>query len=173
MTIREEPSLYETSSAELSPVKTPTNANAIGVDNDIAAKHNISMELLQNTVIKPLRSITSVGVRYTKAVGGHEVMLDDVRMKAKKWYTWSVGQELSIRNISGEGSVAIKLEDRIDQQDDGDITEFGEEDSWTSGDFEAPAADTGKKRSHRVERRQSAPAEQQTQSTSGNDDFDF
>jgi len=173
MTIREEPSLYETSSAELSPVKTPTNANAIGVDNDIAAKHNISMELLQNTVIKPLRSITSVGVRYTKAVGGHEVMLDDVRMKAKKWYTWSVGQELSIRNISGEGSVAIKLEDRIDQQDDGDITEFGEEDSWTSGDFEAPAADTGKKRSHRVERRQSAPAEQQTQSSSGNDDFDF
>ena len=174
MTIREEPSLYESGSETLSPVKTPTNLNAIGVDSDMAAKHNISMDLLQNTIVKPIRSISSVSVSFKKEVPGHEVMLDDVRMKAKKWYTWRIGQELTVQSLSGEGLIAVKLEDRQEENDGNDMSDFGKEDDWTSTGFEDGVSSAGKKRkSHRVEKKKPAQQPEQKFQGGSSDDFDF
>lgn len=174
MTIREEPSLYESGSETLSPVKTPTNLNAIGVDSDMAAKHNISMDLLQNTIVKPIRSISSVSVSFKKEVPGHEVMLDDVQMKAKKWYTWRIGQELTVQSLSGEGLIAVKLEDRQEENDGNDMSDFGKEDDWTSTGFEDGVSSAGKKRkSHRVEKKKPAQQTEQKFQGGSSDDFDF
>ena len=168
MTIREEPSLYESGSETLSPVKSSTNINALGVDSDMANKHGISMELLQNIIVKPLRSRMSVGVLCKKPAPGHEVMLEDVRMKPKKAYTWKVGQELTVRSENGEGLVAIKLEDRPDT--DETYEEF-KGDEWSEIDENA-ASRGGKKHSRKAERK--APPVEEEQSTSGSsDDFDF
>ncbi len=174
MTIREEPSLYESGSETLSPVKTPTNLNAIGIDSEMAAKHNISMDLLQNTIVKPIRSISSVGVSFKKEIPGHEIMLDDVRMKAKKWYTWRIGQELTVQNMNGEGLIAIKLEDRQDESGLNDMTDFGDENDWTSTGFEDGTSASGKKRkSHRVERKKPEQKPEQEFQSGNSDDFDF
>ncbi len=172
MTIREEPSLYESGSEPLSPVKKPTNVNAIGVDGDMAAKHNISMELLQNIIVKPIRSRVGVGVVCRKMVGGHEVSLDDVRMKVKKMYTWNVGQDLSIRNVNGDGFITIKLEDRPEEEGtDFATNEFGEGSDWeTEETIQENSA--GRRRSKKINRR-AAPAEEETQTSSSKDDFDF
>ncbi len=172
MTIREEPSLYESGSEPLSPVKKPTNVNAIGVDGDMAAKHSISMELLQNIIVKPIRSRMGVGVVCRKMVGGHEVSLDDVRMKVKKLYTWNVGQDLSIRNVNGDGFITIKLEDRSDEEGT-DFTndEFGEGSDWETDDG-TTENNAGKRRSRRISRK-AAPQEDENKNSSGGDDFDF
>lgn len=172
MTIREEPSLFESGSETLSPVKTPTNANAIGVDSDMAAKHNISMELLQNIIVRPVRSRTSVGVACKKMIPGHEVMLEDVQMKAKKHYIWRVGQELSVRSQSGEGLVAIKLEDRSSIDSDSQVMQgFGGDGDWSAADQEQTVTSAERRHSRKVERK-NKPAQEETFS-GGNDDFDF
>ena len=172
MTIREEPSLFESGSETLSPVKTPTNANAIGVDSDMAAKHNISMELLQNIIVRPVRSRTSVGVACKKMIPGHEVMLEDVQMKAKKHYIWRVGQELSVRSQSGEGLVAIKLEDRSSIDSDSQVMQgFGGDGDWSAADQEQTVTSAERRHSRQVERK-NKPAQEETFS-GGNDDFDF
>ena len=168
MTIREEPSLYESGSETLSPVKQYTNINKLGVDADMANKHGISMELLQNIIVKPIRSRMSVGVICKKPAPGHEVMLEDVRMKPKKAYTWKVGQELTIRSENGDGLVAVKLEDRPDT--DETYEEF-KGDEWSEID-ESAASRGGRKHSRKAERK--APPVEEEPSTSGSsDDFDF
>ena len=168
MTIREEPSLYESGSETLSPVKTATNLNALGVDGDMANKHGISMELLQNIIVKPIRSRTSVGVVCRKTAPGHDVMLEDVKMKPKKAYTWKIGQELTVHSENGDGLVAIKLEDRPDEMDT--YEEFSS-DEWSEIDEnEAPRG--GRKHSRKAERK-APPAEEQQQSSGSTDDFDF
>lgn len=171
MTIREEPSLYESGSETLSPVKSPTNANAIGVDSDMAAKHNISMEFLQNIIIRPIRSTTSVGVCCRKAVPGHEVSLADVVLKPKKKYIWRLDEELSIRSLNGDGLVAIKLEDRRDEQGNDPTSDFGEMDEWAEVRQEQGAKSSSKKHSRKVDRKE-APVKEETVS-SNTDDFDF
>ena len=171
MTIREEPSIYESGSETLSPVKTPTNANAVGVDSDMAAKHSISMELLQNIIISPLRSATSVDVCCKKLIAGHEVLLDDVQMKQKKHYVWRTGQELSIRSLNGEGLVAIKLEDRSADNDVSPDLEFGGEGDWST-ETEVTVGSTARKHSRKVEKKAKTVQEDSTASGS-NDDFDF
>ena len=169
MTIREEPSLYESGSETLSPVKKYTNINALGVDGDMANKHGISMELLQNIIVKPIRSRMSVGVICKKPAPGHEVMLEDVRMKPKKAYTWKVGQELTVRSENGDGLVAIKLEDR--PETDETYEEF-KGDEWSEIDESAAASRGGRKHSRKAERK--APPVEEEQSTQGStDDFDF
>ena len=177
MTIREEPSLFNTSSETLSPVKSPTNVNAMGVDGDMAARHNISMEPLQNIVIKPIRSQSAVGVVCKKMFGGHEVTLEDVALKAKKQHTWRLEEELVIRNINGEGMIAIKLEDRRGESDEdfAGALDFGGEDSWV--DSSAGFTDTtysGGKRTRRVKKKAAAPAEEEQSFTNDSSDgFDF
>ena len=171
LTIREEPSLYETSSEPLSPVKTPTNANAIGIDSDMATKHGLSLELLQNIIIKPIRSTLAIGVICKKEIGGQEVTLDDVRLKTKKLYTWRIGQELGIRSDHGEGMVVVKLEDRMDNGEDDSMEDFGGSDDWTDAGEETGGGKTVRKRSRKVQRTQK-PAEEQRDAASG-DDFDF
>jgi len=172
LTIREEPSLYETCSETLSPVKKPTNANAIGVDSDMAAKHGLSLELLQNTIIKPIRSTLAVGVICKKEIPGQEVTLDDVRLKAKKLYTWRIGQELGIRSDHGEGMVVIKLEDRTDNMEDTTMDDFGGTDEWAEVAEESNDASNVKKRSRKVARKPK-PAEEDTSSAGQSNDFDF
>lgn len=170
MTIREEPSLYDSSSEQLSPVKTATNLNAIGVDSDMAAKHNISMELLQSIIVKPIRSKISVGVCCKKAIGGHDVSLEDVRMKPRKQYTWKIGQELTVRNMNGEGCVTVKLEDRSMDENPDPMRGFGENDDWASADS-GQGSPVGKKHSRKVDRK-AAPAPEETGGDSS-DGFDF
>ena len=170
LTIREEPSLYETCSEPLSPVKKPTNANAMGVDSDMAAKHGLSLALLQNIIIKPIRSSLAVGVISNKTFPGQEVLLDDVALKAKKLYTWRVGQELTIRSDRGEGMVVIKLEDRL--EDSGtDLDDFGGSDDWAEVSGDGMEKPNGKKRSRKVERKQKQAEEPAESNT--DDDFDF
>ena len=169
MTIREEPSLYETGSEPLSPVKTPTNVNAIGVDGDMANKHGISMELLQNIIVRPIRSRTSVGVVCKKAFPGHEVLLEDVRLKPKKLYTWKIGEDLTVRSENGEGLVAIKLEDRTTENVD--VADEFEDDSWTTAD-EIPVTTGGRKHSKKT-KRQAPTVEDTSSDAGGGDDFDF
>ncbi len=173
LTIREEPSLFTSGSETLSPVKTPTNVNAMGVDGDMAARHNISMDLLQNIAVKPIRSDISVGVICKKVIGGHEVTLEDVKLKPKKQYTWKLEQELIIRNMNGEGMIAIKLEDRRGESgDDGDTDIFGGAGDWTDNDLSSENATySAGKRSKKV-KKSAAPAEEEN-SFSGGDDFDF
>ena len=167
MTIREEPSLYDSGSEPLSPVKSSTNLNALGVDGDMANKHGISMELLQNIIVRPLRSRTSVGVTVKKPAPGHEVMLEDVKLKPKKSYTWKIGQELLVHSENGEGLVAVKLEDRTDS--DENYEEFTG-DEWSEID-ESTEQRGGRKHSRKAERN-AAPAEEQ-QNSGSSDDFDF
>lgn len=172
MTIREEPSLYESGSETLSPVKTPTTANAIGIDSEMAGKHNISMDLLQQISVYPVRSTTSVGVTVKKAVPGHEVMLADVLLKPKKKYIWRLNDELSIRSLSGEGLVAIKLEDRSTDGDQDVASTFGSDDDWSTSTEQQAATAMGRKHSKKVQR---AKKQEEDNSFSGgsNDDFDF
>ena len=168
MTIREEPSLYESGSETLSPVKTPTNLNALGVDGDMANKHGISMELLQNIIVKPIRSRTSVGVVCRKAAPGHEVMLEDVKMKPKKAYTWKIGQELTVHSENGDGMVAVKLEECPDENE---VYEEFQSDEWAEVD-ENDTPRGGRKHSRKAERK-APPAEEQQESSGSSDDFDF
>jgi hypothetical protein len=174
MTIREEPSLFTSASETLSPVKTPTNVNAMGVDSDMAARHNVSMELLQNVVVKPIRSAVSVGVSCRKMIGGHEVTLEDVKLKPKKQYTWKLEQELIIRNMNGEGMIAIKLEDRSgDNEADDVMSAFGGEDGWSSSDpGMANATYSASKHSRKVKKK-AVQTEEDNAMGGGNDDFDF
>ena len=171
LTIREEPCLYESGSETLSPVKTPTNVNAMGVDSDMAAKHNVSMELLQNIVIKPIRSILAVGLICKKSISGQEVLLDDVRLKPRKLYTWKIGQELSIQSTHGEGIIVIKLEKCEETDGDDGMDDFGGSDDWANAGTEGTSGTAGKKRTRKVERKAKA-AEEKTDTTP-NDDFDF
>ena len=147
--------------------------NRIGVDSDLAAKHNISVEFLQNVIIRPLRSKTMIGFRVKKPIPGHEVLLDDVIMKPRKWHTWQVGQEVGIRSAGGEGMVALKL-DLPDGEDDVPGQEiFDNSDDWSdAGDFGTTASTSSTKRGRKVERK-AAPAEEETFSSGGSDDFDF
>lgn len=172
LTIREEPSLYESGSNTLSPVKTPTNLNQMGVEQEMAAKHNISVELLQNTIVKPLRSINSVGVCFRKQIPGHDIMLDDTPLKLKKWYTWRIGQELTVRSANGEGLISVKLEDRRDMDSDNDMTDFGNENEWTATGFDDAGAGE-KQRTHRVSRKKAAPKQEEKPQGGSTDDFDF
>ena len=167
MTIREEPSLYESGSEKLSPVKSYTNLNALGVDGDMANKHGISLELLQNIIVRPLRSRASVGVTCKKPAPGHSVMLEDVKLKPKKTYTWKVGQELLVNSENGEGLIAVKLEDRPD--DDGTYEEFTDNE-WSEID-ENTEQGRGRKHSRKAERK--APPAEEQESSGGSDDFDF
>jgi len=171
MTIREEPSLYESGSQTLSEVKKPTNVNEIGVDSDMAAKHSIDLSLIQNIIIYPLRSTTSVGVCCKKPTTDHEIMLGDIEVKSKKKYTWALEQELSIRNLEGEGLVAIKLEDRQNEMSFDTGSQFGDDDNWSAVDQEQSLEAESRKHSWKVERKQ-APAKEETVSNN-NDDFDF
>ena len=172
VTIREEPSLYALSSANLSPVKSWMDVNRIGVDSDIAAKHNISMEYLQNITIRPLRSKTAIGFRVKKPIPGHDTLLDDVVMKPKKWHEWRVGQELGVRCTGGEGMIAIKL-DLPDGEDDVPGQEiFDDTGDWSdAGDFSTPATTSSAKRGRKVNRK-AAPPEDDT-FTGSSDDFEF
>ncbi|MBR2661550.1 MAG: VWA domain-containing protein [Clostridia bacterium] len=172
LTIREEPSLYESGTDTLSPVKTPTNVNAMGVDSDMAAKHGISMELLQNIIIKPIRSTLAVGVVCKKSIPGQEVTLDDVRLKAKKQYTWKIEQELTIHNDRSESMIVIKLENRRDDEPEDVLDDFGGSDDWSDDGAGANLSNAGKKRSKKVERKAKQAAEEDTFSGQ-NDDFDF
>lgn len=164
LTFREEPSIFVTSTGELVPVKTPTNANACGVDSDMAAKHAISMRQLQNVIIKPIRSTVSVGVVCKTIESGHEVAINDQVCKPKKQYVWHIGEELTIANKQGEGLVAIKLETKDTMAEGAD--DFMNDDSWDSGET-VPTAGTGRK-TRKVSKRQAAPVEENT--SSGNDD---
>ena len=170
LTIREEPSLYESGSEPLSPVKTATNANAIGIDSDMAAKHGISVEQLQNIIISPIRSTTSVGVSCKKIMPGHEISLEDVRLKAKKKYTWKIDQELAVRSQNGDGLIAVKLENRReDEADEIDDLSSGE---WTEDqDFGEIGSSSSRRHSRKVEKKQK-PVEEESSSGS-TDDFDF
>lgn len=172
LTIREEPSLYESGTDTLSPVKTPTNVNAMGVDSDMAAKHGISMELLQNIIIKPIRSTLAVGVVCKKSIPGQEVTLDDVRLKAKKQYTWKIEQELTIHNDRSESMIVIKLENRRDDEPEDVLDDFGGSDDWSDDGAGANLSNAGKKRSKKVERKAKQAAEEDTFSGQS-DDFDF
>lgn len=170
MIIREEPSLYDSGSSELSPVKTYTNVNACGVDSDMAAKHDISVEQLQDIIIKPIRSTTSIGVVCKKILANHEISLGDVTIKQKKQYTWKIGEELAVVNNRGEGYVAVRLESA--QNDVADVQEFGTDDGWTSVDNELENANVGGKKRSRVVKRKAA-SEPVEDFKSSNDDFDF
>jgi len=171
LTIREEPSLYETGREMLSPVKTPTNANAVGIDSDIAAKHGLALEFLQNIIIKPIRSRMAVGLICKKDMSGQEALLDDVRMKAKKQYVWSVGQELSIRSEHGDGMVVIKLESPTETGEDDPMEDFGGNSDWdevSAGDMKNQ---TGRKHGKKVAKKQ-APVQEETPA-GDKDDFEF
>ncbi len=168
MTIREEPSLYDSGSEPLSPVKTYTNLNALGVDGDMAGKHGISMELLQSIIVKPIRSRTSVGVICKKAAPGHEVMLEEVRMKQKKEYVWKIGQELTVRSENGDGLVAVKLEESSGNEEI--LTEEFQTDEWTEVN-NSTVSYGGKKHSRKAERK--APPAEETQDFGSTDNFDF
>ena len=172
LTIREEPSLYESGSETLSPVKTPTNVNAMGVDSDMAAKHGISMELLQNIIIKPIRSMLAVGVVCKKSIPGQEVLLDDVRLKAKKLYTWKIAQELCIHNNRSESMITIKLENRDTSEEEDVLEDFGGSDDWSDAGAAGNMAKAGRKRGRKVERK-AKQAEQDDTLSGSNDDFDF
>ena len=174
MTIREEPSLFASASETLSPVKTPTNVNAMGVDGDMAARHNVSMELLQNVIVKPIRSSAAVGVCYKKMMGGHEVTLEDVKLKPKKQYTWKLEQELIIRNMNGEGMIAIKLEDRSrDNESDDVMNAFGGNDGWTDSDPGMTNVTYSDGKHSRKVKKKASQAEEDNSFNSGKDDFDF
>ncbi len=172
LTIREEPSLYESGSETLSPVKTPTNVNAMGVDMDMAARHNLSLELLQNVIIKPVRSMLAVGVVCKKSIPGQEVLLDDVRLKTKKLYTWKIEQELCIHNERSESMVVIKLENRDTSEEEDVLMDFGGSDDWADAGDGDNMAQAGKKRSRKVARK-AKPVEANDSFSDSNDDFDF
>lgn len=167
ITTREEPSLYESGSETLSPVKTYTNINALGVDGDMADKHGISLDLLQNIIIKPVRSRTAVGVLCKKAVPGHEVMLEDVRMKPKKEYAWKIGQELTVRSENGDGLVALKLEECPDGNE---VYEDFQNDEWA--DVDENVTNNGGKKYSRKAQKKTLPVEEE-QNFGSTDDFDF
>ena len=176
LTIREEPSLFNTSSETLSPVKKPTNVNAMGVDGDMAARHNISMEMLQNIIIRPIRSQSAVGVVCKKMFGGHEITLEDVALKPKKQHTWRLEEELVIRNINGEGMVAIKLEDKRgeDNEEFSGGGDFGDENEWVDNNTGfADNTYSGGKHTRRVKRKAAQTEENQSFTNDNNDGFDF
>ena len=172
LTIREEPSLYESGSDTLSPVKTPTNVNAMGVDGDMAAKHGIAMELLQNIIIKPIRSTLAVGVVCRKSFPGQEVTLDDVRLKPKKQYTWKIEQELCIHNDRSESMIVIKLENRGSDEPEDVLDDFGGSDDWSDDGAGMNMSKAGRKRSKKVERK-AKPAAPDNSASGSTDDFDF
>ena len=171
VTIREEPSLFVTSSANLSPVKSWMDMNRIGVDSDLAAKHNVSMEYLQNIILRPLRSKTAIGFRVKKPIPGHEVLLDDVIMKPKKWHDWRVGQEVGIRCTGGEGMIALKLDLPDGDGDDPGQDMFDDTGDWSDVNEFSAMTTSSTKRGRKV-KNQPAPAEEES-FTGGSDDFDF
>ena len=77
----------------------------------------------------------------------------------------------SIRSLSGDGLVAIKLEDRRDEEGNDPTSDFGEMDEWSEVRQEQSAKTSGKKHSRKVERKE-APVKEETVS-SNTDDFDF
>ena len=173
MTIREEPSLYESASEPLSPVKTATNLNALGVDADMAAKHGLSLQLLQNIAVRPVRSDLAVAVSCRRPDPTHEVLLEGAELKPRKWLTWREGQELTVRARQGEGLVALRLEDRRQQEQLDAMADFGAADDWAEVDAgTGDARKAGQKHSRRVERRRAAEAADR-QKQNPTDDFDF
>ena len=100
---------------------------------------------------------------------GHEVLLEDVRLKPKKLYTWKIGEDLTVRSENGEGLVAIKLEDRTTENVD--VADEFEDDSWTTAD-EIPVTTGGRKHSKKT-KRQAPTVEDTSSDAGGGDDFDF
>ena len=170
--VSEGTSLYDSATEELSPTKQATNANAMGVDGDMADRHHIALALLQRIIIFPIRSRNGVGVVIKAKLEGHVVMLRDQPLKSKKKYTWNKGEELVIQHPSGDGPVILKLEDRP-AEDFSDVTGgFGEEGDWSSDSGSSDSGSSGKKHSRKVKRGETPKAEE-TASGGGSDDFDF
>ena len=169
ISIREEPSYYETSTEALAPVKTPTNANQCGVEEEMANRHGLSMSQLQSIIIKPIRSTSSVGVICKKIEKDHELSLGGEILKAKKQYSWQIDEELILRNSNNENGIAMKLFDQaaesagVDQTLlDGNGADWNDEPD-TASEVEPRKIRSVKKRS--VIEVQDTPAD--------HDDFDF
>ena len=94
-------------------------------------------------------------------------MLEDIRMKPKKEYDWKIGQELTVRSETGEGMVALKLEERLDENE---VYEEFQGDEWSEVDSSMKNSG-GKKFTHKVERKK--PPVEEEQDFGKTDDFDF
>lgn len=173
-TIREDTSIYESDGAELySYGKKTTNMNSAGVDAELADKHSISLEMLQQMIICPVRLGAAVGITIKKMAPDHEVILSDQEMKPKKKYIWRTDEEIIIRNKKGEGMVTVILKEMTDDIDVDAASDFGSDDEWSTASETPATTSSGRKHSRKVQR--TKPAEEDTSSTStgSSDDFDF
>ena len=148
ISVKEEPSMYETSRQELPNTKAPVNAMKLGVSGENCGVSNAQ---LLNVLLKPARASKAIDVVCKKIEADYEITMGEKPLKAGQKVRWQMEGELRIRRMNEDSALVLKL---CENQENNGMADFmdiaGGADDWTSDihDFE----NTASKKSKRVSR---------------------
>ena len=130
--ITEAPSIYANGDpVTLHPTKSAVCVNRLGVDSEMAAKHDIAQRQVQGIFVLPARSHTMVYVLCKTIEKKHSVTIGGRMLKVKKKYPWHADSEkLIICNDDGVGAIEMELKQQNTEEsfDDGAFGGFDSND---------------------------------------------